>query len=121
MRGLVIDYGMPVKNGGARVLPLGRFEWQKPESAPGRQAEWSSVLGVVIAAELPLGAVKGFHLKGEFLDAGGKVLATIDKRSVDVVRKNGLFLVAVPAKAVLGETKLLGGFRFRLIDLKAVK
>jgi hypothetical protein len=121
MRNLVIEYGMSARDGGARVLPLGRFAWQKPESAPGRQAEWSSVLGAVIAAELPLGAVKGFDLKGEFLDAGGKVLATIDKRSVDVVRRNGLFVIAVPAKAVLGDTRLLDGFRFRLIDLKAVK
>jgi hypothetical protein len=115
MRRLVLENGIPA--GDARVLPLGRFQWQKP-AWNGRSPEWEQVLGVVVAAGL---GDKGVQLRGEFLDSKGKPVAAISGRSVAVAPKNGLFVVAAPAKAVLGELKLLDGFQFRLIDLKPLK
>ena len=119
MRSLVVANGMPA--GDARVLPLGRFQWQKPAVPGGRSPEWEQVLGVVVAAGPSTGDAKGFHLRGEFLDPKGKPVALLDGRSAAVVPKNGLFVVAAPAKPVLGDLKLLEGFQFRLIDLKPVK
>lgn len=114
MRRLVLENGIPA--GDARVLPLGRFQWQKP-AWEGRSPEWEQVLGVIIAGH----GDKGVQLRGEFLDPKGKPVAAINGRSVAVAPKNGLFVVAAPAKAVLGDLKLLEGFQFRLIDLKPLK
>jgi hypothetical protein len=120
VRASILQNGMPARNG-ARVLPLGRFEWQKPPSKKGQASEWSQVLGIAMAAATPASDVKGFHLKGEFLDANGKVVASVNERSLAVETKSGVFVVAVPAKAALGDLRLFEGFQFRLIDLKALK
>jgi hypothetical protein len=115
----VLDNGMPAKDG-AYVLPLGRFDWQKPAKEKGATAEDEWFLGVVIAGKLPLGGLKGFDLKGEFLDAKGATFSA-NTHSVEQVRKNGLFVVAVPAKTALSDCRLFQGFQFRLIDLKPRK
>ena len=115
MRRLVLENGMPA--GDARVLPLGRFQWQKP-AWEGRSPEWEQVLGVVVAAGP---GDKGVQLRGDFLDAKGKPVAAINGRSVAVAPRNGLFVVAAPVKPALGDLKLLEGFQFRLIDLKPLK
>lgn len=115
MRRLVLENGIPA--GDARVLPLGRFAWQKP-AWEGRSPEWEQVLGVVVAAGL---GDKGVQLRGEFLDSKGKAIAAIAGRSVAVASRNGLFVVAAPAKAVLGDLKLLEGFQFRLIEVRPLK
>ena len=86
MRKLVLANGIPAK-GGAYVLPLGRFDWQEPAKEKEATAKEQWFLGVVIAAKLfPLEGLKGFDLKGEFLDGKGSIFS-VNTRSLDRVRR----------------------------------
>jgi hypothetical protein len=119
MRKLVLENGMSAK-GDIMVLPIGRFDWKRPDQDESKTTEDEWFLGIVIAARLPLGAVKGFDVKGEFVDREGKA-CPVCAHTLDVIRKNGIFVVAVPAKNTLADCKVFEGFQFRLVEVKTAK
>jgi hypothetical protein len=122
VRAQVMKVGLPDKSG-ARVLPLGRFDWMKAPLflKPGETGKTSVICVLVATPELPLGDVKGFRVKGEFLDKNGKRAAEFNQRSVPASPQNGVFLLWMPAGDALRGVGEYDGFQFRLIEVQPVK
>jgi hypothetical protein len=116
----VVANGLAAK--GARVLPLGRFEWEKPQHfvKEGDSAK-TPVLCVVVASEPRDPGVKGFWVKGEFLDESGKRIADFDRKSGPSSSKRGVYVLVAPAGNALKNAGEVEGFEFRLVDVKPLK
>src|SRR5262249_43181336 len=82
VRKTVVDNGICSK-AGACVLPLGRFEWEKPLAyVKDGESSKTAVLAVVVAADLPVGEVRGVQVRGEFCDLDGKKVVEVSQKSL---------------------------------------
>lgn len=119
-RDSIVANGLPAK--GARVLPLGRFDWEKPRHfVKEGDSTKTPVLCVVVASEPLDPGVKGFLVKGEFLDESGKRIAEFDRKSGPSVSKRGVYVLVAPAGNALKNAGEAEGFEFRLVDVKPLR